>query len=283
MAHIGTKKRTFEILDRHGLSANKRFGQNFLIDTNILKKIVERSDINKDTLVIEVGPGLGALTEHLIASAGQVVCVEIDKNMIPILNENLGHNDNFELVHNDILKVDIESLINKYDYKDVAVVANLPYYITTPILMRFLEGGFPINRLSLMMQKEVAQRLSAKIGTKEYNALSIIVQYHTNAQIVINVSKNVFHPVPQVDSAVVRLDKRDQPLVCVDDEKHFFEFLHNCFKMRRKTLVNNLRQSYPSFTLEELTKMLESLGIDSKVRADNLSVYQFADIYKLIS
>ncbi len=283
MKNIGTKTNTLHILNEFNTSPVKKFGQNFLIDLNVLKKIVAGASITKKTLVIEVGPGIGALTEHLAEAAGHVVCVEIDKLMIPILEHNLSDFNNITLINNDILKTDILEIINNYpEYSDIAVVANLPYYITTPIIMRFLEEAIQVNRLVLMMQKEVANRLKAKPKTKEYNSLSIAISYHTEISKVTEVSKNAFHPRPAVDSTVIRLDRLKEPSVIVEDEDFFFTLVRKSFVQRRKTLINNLLVGYGELTRGIIEEIFAKINIPATIRADNLSITDYALLAKEI-
>ena len=264
MRDIATKSNTKEIIERHGFTFKKSFGQNFLTDTNILNKIVNAADLTDEVGVIEIGPGIGALTEFIARKAKKVVAYEIDPRLIPILAETLAPYDNVKVIHQDILKADVASMIEEEfkDVKEIAVVANLPYYITTPILM----------------QKEVAERLSAKPGSKDYNALSIAVQYYTEAKIALTVPKTVFIPAPNVDSAVVRLTRREQPAVEVINEDFFMEVVHGAFKQRRKTLQNNLNQHFADLTKEEVTAVLEEAGILPNRRGESLSIEEFAKL-----
>ncbi len=283
MNYIGTKANTLAILNKFNTSPVKKFGQNFLIDVNILKKIVAGANITKKTLVIEVGPGIGALSEHLAQAAGHVICIEIDKMMMPILEENLKDFDNVTLINEDILKSDILAILQDYtDYDDIAVVANLPYYITTPIIMRFLEEKIPINRMVLMMQKEVASRLKAQPKTKEYNSLSIAISYYTTISKVTEVSKNAFHPRPAVDSTVIRLDRLEKPSVEVKDETFFFTLVRKAFVQRRKTLINNLLAGYGELSRFDFEQILNHLNIPLDIRADNLSISDYAVLSECI-
>ncbi len=277
--NIGTKTKTLEILNKFGTSPTKKFGQNFLIDVNILKKITDGANITKDTLVIEVGPGIGALTEHLASAAKKVICIEIDKLLIPILKETLHSFDNIELINEDILKIDLVSLLKENsDFKDIAVVANLPYYITTPIIMTFLENCPQVNRLILMMQKEVASRLGAKPNTKQYNSLSIAINYYTEVSTVTQVSKNVFFPRPNVDSTVIKLQRLSQPPVNVSDEDFYFKLVRKSFAFRRKTLINNLLASYEALTRDMLESIFTNLNISLTARPDNLTIFDYANL-----
>ncbi len=280
MRDIATKSNTKEIIERHGFTFKKSFGQNFLTDTNILNKIVDAANLNDEVGVIEIGPGIGALTEFIARRAKKVVAYEIDPRLIPILAETLAPYDNVKVIHQDILKADVASMIEEEfkDVKHIAVVANLPYYITTPILMGLIEKKLPIDWYVTMMQKEVAERLSAKPGTKDYNALSIAVQYYTEAKIALNVPKTVFIPAPNVDSSVVRLIKREQPAVKVENEDFFLEIVHAAFKQRRKTIQNNLNQHFTDLTKEQVTALLEEAEILPSRRGETLSIEEFGHL-----
>lgn len=274
---IANMSKTREIIQKHGFTFKKSFGQNFLTDTNILTKIVDAADLGPEVGVIEIGPGIGALTEYIARRAKKVVAYEIDPRLIPILEETLVGYPNVKVIHQDILKADVATMIAEElsDCKEIAVVANLPYYITTPILMGLIEKRLPIDRYVTMMQKEVAQRLSANPGTKDYNALSIAVQYFTDAKIALTVPKTVFIPAPNVDSAVVRLDRRIEPAVKVPDETYFMELVHGAFRQRRKTLHNNLSQYFSHLPKAEVSELLESVDIEPSRRAETLSIEEF--------
>lgn len=280
MRDIATKSNTKEIIEKHGFTFKKSFGQNFLTDTNILNKIVNAADLNDEVGVIEIGPGIGALTEFIARKAKKVVAYEIDPRLIPILAETLAPYDNVKVIHQDILKADVASMIEEEfkDVKYIAVVANLPYYITTPILMGLIEKKLPIDWYVTMMQKEVAERLSANPGSKDYNALSIAVQYYTEAKIALNVPKTVFIPAPNVDSSVVKLTKREQPAVAVTNEDFFLEIVHAAFKQRRKTIQNNLNSYFGSLTKEEVTQLLEEAGIVPSRRGETLTIEEFGHL-----
>ena len=271
---------TKAVLERHGFTFKKSFGQNFLTDTNILNKIVNAADLNDEVGVIEIGPGIGALTEFIARKAKKVVAYEIDPRLIPILAETLAPYDNVKVIHQDILKADVASMIEEEfkDVKHIAVVANLPYYITTPILMGLIEKKLPIDWYVTMMQKEVAERLSANPGSKDYNALSIAVQYYTEAKIALNVPKTVFIPAPNVDSSVVKLTKREQPAVAVENEDFFLEIVHAAFKQRRKTIQNNLNQHFNDLAKEDVTKLLEEAGIVPSRRGETLTIEEFGHL-----
>ena len=247
---------------------------------NILNKIVNAADLNDEVGVIEIGPGIGALTEFIARKEKKVVAYEIDPRLIPILAETLAPYDNVKVIHQDILKADVASMIEEEfkDVKHIAVVANLPYYITTPILMGLIEKKLPIDWYVTMMQKEVAERLSANPGSKDYNALSIAVQYYTEAKIALNVPKTVFIPAPNVDSSVVKLTKREQPAVAVENEDFFLEIVHAAFKQRRKTIQNNLNQHFNDLAKEDVTKLLEEAGIVPSRRGETLTIEEFGHL-----
>ncbi|MBR3617366.1 MAG: 16S rRNA (adenine(1518)-N(6)/adenine(1519)-N(6))-dimethyltransferase RsmA [Acholeplasmatales bacterium] len=279
---IGTKAFVDKALNENKLYAKKKFGQNFLTDQNILSNIVSASECNKDSLVIEIGPGLGALTELLCESAGFVLAYEIDKDLIPVLNKNLNQFDNYEIINKDILEVDINSDIEKYkkDYKNIILVANLPYYITTPIILGLLSKTNLIKRYVMMMQVEVADRICGKPKTKDYNALSIAIGYRALASKCFNVSRKVFIPEPNVDSAVIKLDLYDNPPYKAKDEELFFTLIREAFSQRRKTLINNLSNNYAK---ELILKMLDEFNIKSNVRSEELTIANFVDFSNFIS
>ena len=276
MKKIGTVNKTREILEENGFFMKKKFGQNFLIDQNILSGIVSKAEINKNVNVIEIGPGIGSLTEHLLENANHVISYEIDKTLIPILTKQFAEYDNFTLINEDILKADIKSDIKKYFNNDypVYVVANLPYYITTPIIMHLLENIPEIKRYSVMVQLEVADRIVANKGGKDYNNLTIAIGYRAKTYKAINVSRNVFMPKPNVDSAVVIFDIYDEKPYKVSNEKFFFELIRKAFANRRKTLVNNLNQGY-NISKEEAVRILEEMNLSSTIRSEALSIEQF--------
>ena len=276
MQKIGTINKTREILERNGFFMKKKFGQNFLIDQNILSGIVSKSEINKSVNVIEIGPGIGSLTEHLLENANKVISYEIDNTLIPILTEQFSSYDNFTLINQDILKANIKEDIEKYFNDDlpVYVVANLPYYITTPIIMHLLENVPEVKRYAVMVQLEVADRIVANKGGKDYNNLSIAINYRAKTYKAINVSRNVFMPKPNVDSAVVMFDIYDEKPYKVNNEKFFLELIKKAFANRRKTLVNNLNQGY-NLSKEEITLILEELNLSPTIRSEALSIEQF--------
>ena len=271
---------TRAILERHGFTFKKSFGQNFLTDTNILQKIVDTAEIDKKVNVIEIGPGIGALTEFLAESAAEVMAFEIDDRLVPILADTLRDFDNVTVVNHDILKVDLAQYIAEFKNPDlpIKVVANLPYYITTPILMHLIESGIPFSEFVVMMQKEVADRISAQPNTKSYGSLSIAVQYYMTAKVAFIVPRTVFVPAPNVDSAILKMVRRDQPAVAVQDEKFFFKVSKASFVHRRKTLWNNLT-SYFGKSEEikaKLERALETIDLAPNVRGESLDLETFA-------
>lgn len=271
---------TRAILERHGFTFKKSFGQNFLTDTNILQKIVDTAEIDKNVNVIEIGPGIGALTEFLAESAAEVMAFEIDDRLVPILADTLRDFDNVTVVNQDILKVDLAQYIAEFKNPDlpIKVVANLPYYITTPILMHLIESGIPFSEFVVMMQKEVADRISAQPNTKAYGSLSIAVQYYMTAKVAFIVPRTVFVPAPNVDSAILKMVRRDQPAVEVQDEKFFFKVSKASFVHRRKTLWNNLTSCFGKSeeTKDKLTAALERADLSPSVRGEALSLEEFA-------
>ena len=271
---------TRAILERHGFTFKKSFGQNFLTDTNILQKIVDTAEIDKGVNVIEIGPGIGALTEFLAESAAEVMAFEIDDRLVPILADTLRDYDNVTVVNQDILKVDLAQYIAEFKNPDlpIKVVANLPYYITTPILMHLIESGIPFSEFVVMMQKEVADRISAQPNTKAYGSLSIAVQYYMTAKVAFIVPRTVFVPAPNVDSAILKMVRRDQPAVAVQNEKFFFKVSKASFVHRRKTLWNNLTSHFGKSedTKDKLTAALEQAELSPSVRGEALTLADFA-------
>ena len=271
---------TRAILERHGFTFKKSFGQNFLTDTNILQKIVDTAEIDKKVNVIEIGPGIGALTEFLAESAAEVMAFEIDDRLVPILADTLRDFDNVTVVNQDILKVDLAQYIAEFKNPDlpIKVVANLPYYITTPILMHLIESGIPFSEFVVMMQREVADRISAQPNTKAYGSLSIAVQYYMTAKVAFIVPRTVFVPAPNVDSAILKMVRRDQPAVEVQDEKFFFKVSKTSFVHRRKTLWNNLTSHFGKSeeTKAKLTAALEQAELSPSVRGEALTLADFA-------
>ncbi|MDQ0216206.1 16S rRNA (adenine1518-N6/adenine1519-N6)-dimethyltransferase [Oikeobacillus pervagus] len=282
MKDIATPTRTKEILNKYGFSFKKSLGQNFLIDPNILKRITSEANLSKETGVIEIGPGIGALTEHLARTSGKVIAFEIDQRLLPILEDTLQPYNNIKIIHKDILKANVQSVIEEElkDYKELMVVANLPYYVTTPIILKLLSENLPIDGIVVMLQKEVADRISAKPGTKEYGSLSIAIQYYTEAEIAFIVPKTVFMPQPNVDSAIIHLTKREQPAVFVESEEFFFTVTRAAFAQRRKTILNNLTSQLPEGKSKKdmIIKALETAEIDPSRRGESLSLQQFATL-----
>lgn len=279
---IATPSRTKEILEKHGFSFKKSLGQNFLTDPNILKKIVAAAGIDSHVNVIEIGPGIGALTEQLAKQANQVLAFEIDQRLLPVLADTLSPYDNVTVVHQDILKADVNAEAQRVFASDlpVKVVANLPYYITTPIILHLLSSPLPIQEMVIMMQREVAERISAKPGSKTYGSLSIAVQYAMAASVAFIVPKTAFVPQPNVDSAIMKLTRRTKPAVDVHNEAAFFRLTRAAFKQRRKTLWNNLLNEYgkDEQTRARLAAALEKAGIDPKRRGESLSLPEFAEL-----
>ena len=284
MATLGIPQNTIEVLQKYNFNFQKKFGQNFLIDTHVLEKIIEESGITKDDFVLEIGPGIGTMTQYLCENAREVAAVEIDKNLIPILADTLSAYDNVEVINDDILKVDINKLAEeKNGGKPIKVVANLPYYITTPIIMGLFESHVPIDSITIMVQKEVADRMQEGPGSKEYGALSLAVQYYAKPEIVVNVPPSCFMPQPKVGSAVIRLTRHSEPPVTVKSEKLLFQVIRASFNQRRKTLANGLA-NYGAFGLpkEELQACIEELGVPVNIRGEALSLDQFAQLSNII-
>ena len=277
---LSDPKKTIEVIQKYQFAFQKRFGQNFLIDAHVLEKIVSAAGITKDDCVLEIGPGIGTMTQYLAESAGQVIAVEIDTNLLPILADTLKDYSNVKVINQDILKVDINELVKEYNNgRPIKVVANLPYYITTPIIMGLFESNVPIDNITVMVQKEVADRMQVGPGSKDYGALSLAVQYYASPYIVANVPPNCFIPRPNVGSAVIRLTRYQEPPVQGKDPKLMFKLIRASFNQRRKTLQNGLNNSPEiSFSKEEITKAIESLGVSPSVRGEALSLEQFAQL-----
>ncbi|MYL44358.1 16S rRNA (adenine(1518)-N(6)/adenine(1519)-N(6))-dimethyltransferase RsmA [Virgibacillus halodenitrificans] len=276
---IATPSRTKEILSTYSFHFKKSLGQNFLVDANILENILKQAGIDKGAGAIEIGPGIGALTEQLAIHADKVLAFEIDQRLLPILNSTLSDYNNVTIIHQDILKADVRTAIEEYFHPDqpVHLVANLPYYITTPILMKLLMEKLPVASFTVMIQKEVAERMAAQPNSKSYGSLTIAIQYYTNAKVVMNVPKQVFMPQPNVDSAILRLVTREEPPVEVDDEDFFFTLVQACFAQRRKTLRNNLLSHFKhDYNKEEISLLLEEIAIDGTRRGESLSMEEFA-------
>lgn len=281
MKDIATPKRTKEILEKYGFSFKKSLGQNFLIEPNILHNIVAHAELTEKVGVIEIGPGIGALTEHLARHAGKVVAYEIDGRLLPVLEDTLSPYDHVKVIHQDILEADVKATVQEHfaDVASVHVVANLPYYITTPILMKLLSDNLPIQNMTIMIQKEVAERMAAQPNSKEYGSLTIAVQYYTEAEIVMNVPKTVFTPQPNVESSVLKLTIRKKAPVDVRDETFFFEVVRASFTHRRKTLRNNLQAYFKGkLTKEDLGQVFIDANIDGSRRGESLTITEFANV-----
>ena len=281
---LGNPKQTIEIIQKHGFMFQKKFGQNFLIDTRVLEKIVAAAGVTKDDCVLEIGPGIGTLTQYLAEAAGHVIAVEIDRNLIPILEETLAEHENVTVVNQDILKTDIKGLADAYHGgRPLKVVANLPYYITTPIVMSLLEGEDLVDSITVMVQKEVAERMMEGPGSKEYGALSLAVQYYARPEIVANVPPNCFIPRPNVGSAVIRLTKHETPPVQVKDPKKMFQLIRASFNQRRKTLPNGIGNAPElPYTREQAAAALEKMGLSPAVRGEAVSLSQVAELADLL-
>lgn len=280
MASLGIPANTIAVLQKHGFQFQKKYGQNFLIDTHVLDKIIIESEITADDCVLEIGPGIGTMTQYLAETARHVICVEIDDHLIPILKETLADYDNVTIIHGDILKTDVNELCATYnDNKPLKVVANLPYYITTPIIMGLFESHVPLSSITIMVQKEVADRMQEGPGSKDYGALSLAVQYYAKPEIVANVPPNCFMPRPNVGSAVIRLTRYEKPPVEVQDEKKMFALIRAAFNQRRKTLVNAISNAgIYGITKDDVLAALEKLGLSSTIRGEALSLSQFAKL-----
>ncbi len=278
MAYLGSPSATKEIINKYSFAFQKKFGQNFLIDANILENIVGAAEISKEDFVLEIGPGIGTMTQYLCEAAGQVVAVEIDKMLIPILQDTLSEYDNVEIINQDVLKVDIKSMAEeKNQGKPIKVVANLPYYITTPIIMGLFESKVPIESITIMVQKEVADRMQTGPGSKDYGALSLAVQYYADAKVMLNVSASCFMPRPNVDSAVIQLTRHRKAPVDVEDEKLMFQIIRASFNQRRKTLVNGLKNSSElDFSKEEILSAIQEIGKPDTIRGEALTLEEFA-------
>lgn len=284
MATLGIPQNTIAVLQKYHFNFQKKFGQNFLIDTHVLEKIIEASGITKDDFVLEIGPGIGTMTQYLCENAREVVAVEIDNNLIPILADTLSAYDNVTVINEDILKVDINKLAEEKNAgRPIKVVANLPYYITTPIIMGLFESHVPIDSITIMVQKEVADRMQVGPGTKDYGALSLAVQYYAKPEIIANVPPNCFMPRPNVGSAVIRLTRHSEVPVQVDDEKLMFKIIRASFNQRRKTLANGLNNS-PEIHLskETIQESIEELGVPVTIRGEALTLEQFAAFSNIV-
>lgn len=284
MATLGNPQNTIAVLQKYKFNFQKKFGQNFLIDTRVLDKIIHAADITKEDFVLEIGPGIGTMTQYLCEYARAVAAVEIDKNLIPILEDTLSAYENVEIIQQDILKMDINHLVEeKNQGKPIKVVANLPYYITTPIIMGLFESHVPIESITIMVQKEVADRMQVGPGTKDYGALSLAVQYYARPEIVANVPPNCFMPRPKVGSAVIRLTRHKEAPVQVADEKQMFALIRASFNQRRKTLVNGLNNAPDiSYNKEKIIEALQKMGLPDNVRGETLTLEQFAMLSNLL-
>ena len=285
MPTLGNPKNTIEIIQKYQFAFQKKFGQNFLIDTHVLEKIITAAGVGSDDMVLEIGPGIGTMTQYLAEHARRVVAVEIDSNLIPILQETLKDYDNITIINDDILKVDIRQLADTYNEgRPIKVVANLPYYITTPIIMGLFEGEVPIDNITVMVQKEVADRMQVGPGSKDYGALSLAVQYYAEPYIVANVPPNCFIPRPNVGSAVIRLTRHATVPVDVKDSKLMFRLIRASFNQRRKTLQNGLNNSPEvPYTKKQIAAAIESLGVSPTVRGETLTLEQFAKLANYFS
>ena len=280
MANLGVPKNTIAVIQKYGFLFQKKYGQNFLIDSHVLEKIIAAARITKEDFVLEIGPGIGTMTQYLAERARAVTAVEIDKNLIPILGETLAEYDNVTVLNEDILKIDIMELAGRYNEgRPIKVVANLPYYITTPIIMGFLESRVPLDSITVMVQKEVAQRMQGKPGTEEYGALSLAVQYYAEPEIVANVPPNCFIPRPNVGSAVIRLTKHKEAPVRVADAELMFRIIRASFNQRRKTLQNSINNAPElPFSKEQVARTLEAMGLPPLARGEALSLEEFAGL-----
>lgn len=278
MEKLSNPKKTIEVIQKYNFGFQKKFGQNFLIDDHVLTKIMDGAHVTKDDFVLEIGPGIGTMTQYLAERARKVLAVEIDTKLLPILEETLAEYENVEVINQDILKTDINAIAQKYnDGKPIKVVANLPYYITTPIIMGLFESKVPIDNITVMVQKEVADRMQVGPGTKEYGALSLAVQYYAEPYIIANVPPNCFIPRPNVGSAVIRLTRHKNPPVTVKNEGLMFRIIRASFNQRRKTLQNGLNNATDlSFTKEQIVEAIESIGLKATVRGEALTLEQFA-------
>jgi len=277
---LGNPQNTIEVLQKYDFTFQKKFGQNFLIDTHVLDKIISAAHITKEDMVLEIGPGIGTMTQYLAEAAGKVIAVEIDKNLIPILSDTLSEYQNVRIINEDVLKLDLRKLADEENGgKAIKVVANLPYYITTPIIMGLFENHVPVESITVMVQKEVADRMQTGPGSKDYGALSLAVQYYAEPYIVANVPPNCFMPRPKVGSAVIRLTRHKEPPVEVKDEKLMFDIIRASFNQRRKTLANGLNNSDKiTCSKEIITEAIEKLGKGPSVRGEALSLQEFASL-----
>lgn len=285
MATLGIPKNTIEILQKYNFTFQKKFGQNFLIDTRVLERIIARAEITKDDMVLEIGPGIGTMTQYLCENAREVVAVEIDNSLIPILEDTLSEYNNVTVINDDILKVDINKLVEEHNAgKPIKVVANLPYYITTPIIMGLFEKKVNVDSITVMVQKEVADRMKSGPGSKDYGALSLAVQYYSKPEIVANVPPNCFMPRPNVSSAVIRLKLYDEMAVKVENENLLFRLIRASFNQRRKTLVNGIKNSGElNYTKEQVVEALAKIGLNENIRGEALTLEQFGELSDILN
>ncbi|MGN0294073.1 MAG: 16S rRNA (adenine(1518)-N(6)/adenine(1519)-N(6))-dimethyltransferase RsmA [Lachnospiraceae bacterium] len=278
MANLANPQETIAVLQKYQFNFQKKFGQNFLIDTHVLEKIMDAAEAGPEDCILEIGPGIGTMTQMLAERARKVIAVEIDNNLIPILQDTLQAYDNVKIIHNDILKLDLKQLVQEEnDGRPIKVVANLPYYITTPIIMGLFEADVPLESITVMVQKEVADRMKSGPGSKDYGALSLAVQYYSRPELAANVPPNCFIPRPNVGSAVICLHRHAEPPVEVQDEKLMFRLIRASFNQRRKTMLNSLNNSQElSFNKEQITAALEAVGLKSNIRGEALTLEQFA-------
>lgn len=284
MANLGIPQNTIKILQKYHFNFQKKFGQNFLIDTNVLSRIIAAAEITGEDCILEIGPGIGTMTQYLAENAGEVVAVEIDRNLIPILEDTLSAYDNVTVINGDILKLDIGKLVeDRNGGEPIKVVANLPYYITTPVIMGLFESHVPLKSITVMVQKEVADRMQVGPGTKDYGALSLAVQYYAKPEIVAHVPPNCFIPRPNVGSAVIRLTRYEEPPVSVEDERKMFSLIRASFNQRRKTLANALSNAADlDLSREQLTGALEKMKLPPAIRGEALTLEQFAELSNLL-
>ena len=285
MATLGIPKNTIEILQKYNFTFQKKFGQNFLIDTRVLERIIAQAEITKDDMVLEIGPGIGTMTQYLCENAWEVVAVEIDNSLIPILEDTLSEYNNVTVINDDILKVDINKLVEEHNAgKPIKVVANLPYYITTPIIMGLFEKKVNVDSITVMVQKEVADRMKSGPGSKDYGALSLAVQYYSKPEIVANVPPNCFMPRPNVSSAVIRLKLYDEMAVKVENENLLFRLIRASFNQRRKTLVNGIKNSGElNYTKEQVVEALAKMGLNENIRGEALTLEQFGELSDILN
>lgn len=285
MATLGIPKNTIEILQKYNFTFQKKFGQNFLIDTRVLERIIAQAEITKDDMVLEIGPGIGTMTQYLCENAREVVAVEIDNSLIPILEDTLSEYNNVTVINDDILKVDINKLVEEHNAgKPIKVVANLPYYITTPIIMGLFEKKVNVDSITVMVQKEVADRMKSGPGSKDYGALSLAVQYYSKPEIVANVPPNCFMPRPNVSSAVIRLKLYDEMAVKVENENLLFRLIRASFNQRRKTLVNGIKNSGElNYTKEQVVEALAKMGLNENIRGEVLTLEQFGELSDILN